>query len=159
MDSNVLYHHGILGQRWGVRRYQRKDGTLTRAGKKRAAKLRSQYRKVTGRDIEAEKTQGAEVDRNKQLARKPVSEMTNDELNEAINRKKLENTYLSYFPQVEKKKSIGKRAVTAVGKKVLAPVAIEVGKQASKQMAINFINNHSKLQLSNNNDKKKDNKN
>lgn len=30
-----LYHHGIKGQRWGVRRYQKKDGSLTPAGKKR----------------------------------------------------------------------------------------------------------------------------
>ena len=30
-----LAHHGILGQKWGVRRYQNKDGTLTEDGKKR----------------------------------------------------------------------------------------------------------------------------
>jgi hypothetical protein len=33
-----IYHHGIKGQRWGVRRYQNKDGSLTPAGQKRLEK-------------------------------------------------------------------------------------------------------------------------
>lgn len=32
---NELYHHGIKGQKWGVRRFQNKDGSLTKAGKER----------------------------------------------------------------------------------------------------------------------------
>ena len=35
---NELYHHGIKGQKWGVRRYQNKDGSLTKAGIRRHAK-------------------------------------------------------------------------------------------------------------------------
>lgn len=31
-----LYHHGVKGMKWGVRRYQHKDGSLTSAGKKRS---------------------------------------------------------------------------------------------------------------------------
>lgn len=35
MDNKELMHHGTKGMRWGVRRYQNKDGSLTAAGKKR----------------------------------------------------------------------------------------------------------------------------
>lgn len=36
MDNNELMHYGVRGMKWGVRRYQNKDGTLTAAGKRRA---------------------------------------------------------------------------------------------------------------------------
>lgn len=33
--KNILYHHGIKGQKWGIRRYQNEDGTLTAEGRER----------------------------------------------------------------------------------------------------------------------------
>lgn len=38
-SGDHLEHHGILGMKWGVRRYQNPDGTLTEEGKKRYAKI------------------------------------------------------------------------------------------------------------------------
>ena len=35
LELKELYHHGIKGQKWGIRRYQNEDGTLTEAGKAR----------------------------------------------------------------------------------------------------------------------------
>lgn len=45
VSSNTLEHHGILGMKWGVRRFQNKDGSLTSAGKKR--KLVNEHKNET----------------------------------------------------------------------------------------------------------------
>lgn len=38
-----ISHHGVKGQKWGIRRYQNPDGTLTEEGKKRYEKIKSKY--------------------------------------------------------------------------------------------------------------------
>ena len=50
---NELYHHGIKGQKWGVRRYQNPDGSLTAAGKKRIQRDSKIYKNKYKRTADA----------------------------------------------------------------------------------------------------------
>lgn len=47
-----IYHHGIKGQKWGIRRFQNEDGSLTDKGKKRLAKLEA-YRDRKARSAQS----------------------------------------------------------------------------------------------------------
>lgn len=54
-EDSVLAHHGVLGMKWGVRRYRNADGSLTPAGKRHVARINKQYDKKqqhVDRDIE-----------------------------------------------------------------------------------------------------------
>ena len=54
-NDEVLEHHGILGQKWGIRRYQNKDGSLTAAGRQKYNKFDSKSYKEERREELANK--------------------------------------------------------------------------------------------------------
>ena len=65
IPNDELYHHGIKGQRWGVRRFQNPDGTLTKEGVLRY-KAKERRKKIRNKIIRKELFR----DRRKQEARK-----------------------------------------------------------------------------------------
>jgi hypothetical protein len=79
MGNDYLAHYGILGMKWGVRRFQNKDGTLTSSGKKR---YRERY-----------KTDEPHEDYKKAHTSKSIKSMSDAELRNRLNRLQMERQY------------------------------------------------------------------
>ena len=142
MDKDFLYHHGIKGQKWGVRRYQNPDGTLTAAGQKRydrdvrenlAKKKDSRIdtskpdpnrwtkediertKKVVDQSSDLIKRAKNRVDnpKKKKSPRMDLSKMSDQELRNRINREMLEKQYNQLFgPEASGTMSKGRKAVS-----------------------------------------------
>ena len=139
MGENVLAHYGIRGMKWGVRRYQNKDGSLTAAGKKR-------YSSDGGNAGTTKSTTSSSS------GRKKVSEMTDDELNRAVRRLQLEQQYRQLNPE---KVSAGQKFVNKVAKDVIIPAATTVARNAVQKVMQDAVSKALKTDIKIDNDNKK----
>jgi len=158
-DVDFIAHHGTKGMRWGQRRYQNPDGSLTPAGRKRYMKnnrFRQKYLREQAKRLEEErrKTETAKQRHDRIMKSSNAEEilknkdlLTTEELKERINRIKTEQelaTYIKKSPtKMDKAKKhidnaiaiadkVGKFADTKVGQMAIKEVKKQLGIETKK---------------------------
>ena len=97
--SSELSHHGILGQKWGVRRFQNSDGSLTNEGRRRYSSddFKDAKKKIDkGKEVVDGATKAKEKaveKQHEQKIKKDLSEMSDQELRDIVNRLNMEERY------------------------------------------------------------------
>ena len=143
IHDHYISHHGIQGQKWGLRRYQNPDGTLTEEGKRRYTKITEKQRR------KEEKRAAKEAKRREKIMQSPYKmykhrhEFTDEEIRSAGARFEVEESLLRHL-DVRRKSALLRLSVEdksvknakTVSAAVTAPIATtKVGKIVKKAFA------------------------
>ena len=102
--SDELQHFGTKGMKWGVRRYQNTDGSLTSEGRKRYSVVKAikDYKTASTRKKNLEKARAARIEKKKadekrkkdlEAGKIPAKKMTDEELKARVARLQMEKSY------------------------------------------------------------------
>ena len=127
MNNEYISHYGILGQKWGIRRFQNGNGALTPAGRRRAQKLKTEYKILTGKKLKGKIPKEDPND-------KTVRQLNDTELKDRISRLSNEKQALGLERDLS---ANGKKFVRSIGKDILGPAAISAGKQLMEKVFLN----------------------
>lgn len=128
--SNELTHHGIKDQKWGLRRFQNPDGSLTPAGRERYGV--GKKRGVAGAEGESKSGESASsqksgANKTQGKSSRSVIAMTDDELRSRINRLNMEEQYSNLVARQKQRN-------TGVVKRLLGNAAKQLAEQSLSRL-------------------------
>ena len=126
--DNELYHHGVKGMKWGVRKTPVRSSSG--ATRKRKSNTMSLFKKKkTTRKVSSANSSPAQT--------KSIKDMSDDELRKKIERVRLEQQYQQLNPKTVSK---GQRIAKRIMNNIIVPAAEDVGKQVVKSIMANGVN-------------------
>lgn len=132
--SDYLYHHGIKGQKWGVRRFQNYGGGLTAAGRLRY-KVKGAVEKAKSNHA-AKKEEKARIKQIEAERKKPVKYLTDDELRRRNARLQAEENTIKLEKRLSELNGEtvhkGESFISKAMKEAVIPAALESGKEVLK---------------------------
>ena len=130
MPEHELYHHGIKGMKWGVRRTAAQLGHLTKAGARRVKGAYDSHRAKK----KAEKEADERARRDKRLRKTPLNRLSEAELKERKARLTLEKEVATLENDVRNlrpsEQTAAKRFMKVVGNEIVKPAAKASAKKA-----------------------------